>query len=364
MHANKAYWPHVGGVETVVRDLADGSADRGHDVLVVSADGPGPARVGEVEVRRARSITTARSVPLAPGYPALLLRQRADVLHVHVPSILPELTASTLRRVRRRRFDRLVVSWHSDVVRQRRLLALVAPVLRGVLAEADVVLAATPHHVATSPWLGSVEDKVRIVPYGVDPARYRADDAVAARASAIRRKHGSPLVLFVGRLVYYKGVERLLETAAALPDARFVVVGEGPLAPAVLGSAAARQGRLVLLPPVSMAEKVALMHACDVFVLPSTEPSEAFGIVQLEAMACGRPVVTFDLPTGVTWVNQHLVTGLVAPMADAGGLTDALRRILGDDPLRARLAAGALERATTALRLDQQVDGTLQAYTA
>jgi len=364
VHANKAYWPHLGGVETVVRDLAEGALQRGHQVIAVAADGRGPAWVRGVQVRRSRSLGTLRSVPVSPTYPAVLLAQHGDVLHVHVPSILPEFTASTLSWIRRRRFDRLVVSWHSDVVRQRRMLRIVAPVLRGVLAEADVVLVATPHHLATSPWLQAVEEKVTVVPYGLDPARYAESAEVEARAAQIRHEHGSPLVLFMGRLVYYKGVARLLATAAALPEARFIVVGEGPLEAMVLASEAARQGRLALIPPVAAAEKVALLHACDVFVLPSTEPSEAFGIVQVEAMACGKPVVTFDLPTGVTWVNQHMVTGLVAPLAEQDGLTDALGRILSDSALRARLGEGALHRASHDLRLDQQILGTLHAYEA
>jgi len=364
VHANKAYWPHLGGVETVVRDLAEGALHHGHQVIAVSADGPGPGRVGGIEVKRSRSLGTLRSVPVSPTYPAVLLGQHGDVLHVHVPSVLPELTASTLGWIRRKRFGRLVVSWHSDVVRQRRMLRLVAPVLRGVLAEADVVLVATPHHLAVSPWLQAVEEKVTVVPFGVDPARYACTVEVAARAAQIRQEHGSPLVVFMGRLVYYKGIGRLLETAAALGDAHFIVVGDGPLKEMVLASAAARQGRLVLVPPVSSAEKVALLHACDVFVLPSTEPSEAFGIVQVEAMACGKPVITFDLPTGVTWVNQHLVTGLVAPLAEPEGLTAALQLILTDGALRSRLAAGALHRASHDLRLDQQIGATLHSYEA
>jgi len=364
VHANKAYWPHLGGVETVVRDLAEGAVERGHQVIAVTADGPGPGLVGPVVVKRSRSFGTARSVPLAPSYPGLLLAQRGDVLHLHVPSILPEITVTGLRWARRRRFERLVVSWHADVVRQRRLLRGVAPVLRGVLDEADVVLVATPNHTSSSPWLRPVEGKVRVVPFGVDPARYASDAIVAARAAAIRERHGTPLVLFMGRLVYYKGVDRLLEAAASVGDARFIVVGEGPLRSLVLDSAAAREGRLVVMPPVPTAEKVALLHACDVLMLPSTEASEAFGIVQVEAMACGTPVITFDLPTGVTWVNQHLVTGLVAPLADPAGLTAALEQMLGDGALRARLAGGARERAATVFRLDQQIDATLDAYTA
>ncbi|MEJ7765682.1 MAG: glycosyltransferase [Acidimicrobiales bacterium] len=362
VHANKAYWPHVGGVETVVRDLAEGALDRGHDVTVVTADGPGPDRLDGVEVLRARIRGRIRSVPMAPGFPRLLLSQRGDVLHVHEPSVLPEAVLALAGRQVRRRFDRIALSWHSDIVRQSLLVRGFGPLLRRALEMVDVVLVASPNHLTSSAWLAPVEHKTIVVPFGVALERYALTDEVRTRCERFRAELGTPLVLFLGRLVYYKGVDRLVAVADELPDARFALVGTGPLESLARRSRAAAEGRLRVLAPVDEVDKVALLHACDVFVLPSTLPSEAYGIVQVEAMACGKPVVTYDLPTGVTWVNRHAETGLVASLAEKGSLARSLQRLLDDTDLAVRLGAGGRRRVETALTLDEQVGSTLAAY--
>ena len=362
VHANKSYWPHLGGIETVVRDLAEGAAARGHEVSVICTGQPRQTWVGPVLVERARSLLTVKKVPLAPTFPVHLLRHRADVLHVHAPSILPEACVAVLASALKRRYGRLVLSWHSDVVRQQFLLPAIAPLLRRALELADVVLVATPNHIPTSGFLPAVAEKVVVIPFGVDPGRYLLTPPREAAAAALRAKYGPNLTLFLGRLVYYKGVNRLLDAAADLPDANFLLVGRGPLYDQAVESQAARQGRLHVLDPVDHDTKVALLHACDVFVLPSTANSEAYGIVQLEAMACGKPVVTFDLPTGVTWLNQDGRTGLVAKQAEPGSLAEALERLLGDRDLRHRLGGFAQRRATAELDLATQVERTLASY--
>lgn len=345
-----------------MRDLAEGAIRRGHDVRVVTADGPGPELVDAVPVLRARSYGRARSVFVAPAFPRLLLRQRGDVLHVHEPSVLPEAVVALARRPLRRRFDRIVLSWHADIVRQSLLVKGFAPVLRRALDAADVVLVASPHHLTSSTWLEPVREKVRVVPFGVDPARYALTGEVRARSEQLRDELGTPLVLFLGRLVYYKGVERLLAAADHLPAACFALVGTGPLQGAARASRAAAEGRLHVLAPVDEREKVALLHACDVFVLPSTLPSEAYGIVQVEAMACGKPVVTYDLPTGVTWVNRDGATGLVAPLSEPCSLGAAIERLLSEPALASTLGATARRRVEAELTLVGQVSDTLAAY--
>ena len=346
----------------MVGDLARGASARGHDVRVVSADGPGPPLVDGVQVLRARRYGLARSVPMAPGFPRLLLGQRGDVLHVHEPSVLPEALLALAGRPVRRRFERIALSWHSDVVRQSLLVKGFGPILRRALDAADVVLVGSPNHLTSSVWLAPVEHKTRVVPFGVDLDRYALTDDVRSRRDQLRAELGAPMVLFLGRLVYYKGVDRLIAAADDLRDAHFVLVGTGPLEDLAQGSRAAAEGRLRVLPPVDEREKVALLHACDVFVLPSTLPSEAYGIVQVEAMACGKAVVTYDLPTGVTWVNRDGETGLVARLAEPGSLGRSIERLLADPELASRLGAAARRRVEEELTLDQQVSQTLAAY--
>ena len=191
--------------------------------------------------------------------------------------------------------------------------------------------------------LQDFRDKCVVIPFGVDTPRLLATDEVRARAAALRARHQTPLVLFVGRLVPYKGIDVLLRALTGI-DATTLLVGDGPLR-TMLETQARELGlsRVCFLGEVSDAELTALYHAADLFVLPSVTRAEAFGVVQLEAMACGVPVVSTNLPSGVPWVNQHNKTGLVVPPGDADGLRQALHALL-TDRLR-REAVGRYARA-------------------
>lgn len=361
VHASKAYWPHLGGIETVVRDLAEGMAHRGHRVTVMTAGPSSTCEVGHVLVNRHRAFGRVGGAPVAPGLLAAIARSSADVLHVHEPSGLPEIGLVLHARVRRMDGVR-VLSWHSDLVRQRALARIFAPALAAAVDAADAVLVATPAHLNGSKILERAREKVRIVPFGVHVARYALTEEVATRAAEIRAELGGPIVLFIGRLVYYKGLDRLVAAADTLGDAQFVVIGAGPLEELVRSSAAFRKGRLTLRGPVPEHEKVAFLHACDVFVLPSTAVTEAYGIVQVEAMACGKPVVTFDLPTGVTWVNRDRETGLVARLSEPDSLVSAISALLRDSSWARELGAAGLARVRQDLDVALQVERTLEIY--
>jgi rhamnosyl/mannosyltransferase len=221
----------------------------------------------------------------------------------------------------------------------------------------------SPMQVQTSPSLGAVADRCRVVPLGIDPARFELDAAGQERARAARRRFGDPLVLFVGRLVYYKGLEYLV-TAMRDVNANLLIVGSGPLRGALerqvqrLGLTA----RVHFVDVASDADVVTYLHACDAFVLPSVHNSEAFGLVQVEAMACGKPVVNTALPTGVPFVSVDGMTGLTVPPRDAPALAAAIGRLLEDRALRERLGAGARARVDAEFTLRRMLDRVLDVY--
>jgi rhamnosyl/mannosyltransferase len=193
-----------------------------------------------------------------------------------------------------------------------------------------------------------VSKRIEVIPFGIPVEQFVEAEAAARRhAEEIRARYDTPLVLFIGRLVYYKGVEVLLRAMAACPGT-LLLIGEGPEESAlrVLSRRLEIEHRVKFLGHVSADELTRHFYAADVFVLPSTHRTEAFGVVQLEAMACGVPVVSTDLPTGVPWVNQHGITGLVVPPNDGEALADALRTLLGDPALRHRLGQAGRRRAT------------------
>jgi len=300
---------------------------------VAAVSGPGRTDVVDgVQVRRARSFGVFLSQPVAPGFPAIVRRTAADILHLHHPNPLGDLAA--LADARRP----LVVTQHSDVVRQRLLWPLYGPLVRRVFAGARFVAIGSEQLLRTSRELQGFEKKARVIPFGIDPTRLDATPAVVERAAALRSTWGGgPVVLTVGRMVGYKGFDVLLRAARGL-RATVVLVGTGPLEAGLRASAPPNvrfTGR------ISEEELVACYHAADVFCLPSVTIAEAFGIVLLEAMACGLPLVTTALPTGVSAVNRDGVTGLIVPPRDAGALRDALATSVADDQRRAEMGAAA-----------------------
>ncbi|PKQ29205.1 MAG: hypothetical protein CVT60_06580 [Actinobacteria bacterium HGW-Actinobacteria-10] len=227
----------------------------------------------------------------------------------------------------------------------------------------DLIIASSPNLVEHSPVLSTRAEKCRVVPFGIDVARFDATPRTLERATALRAFHSRPVVLFVGRLVYYKGVDVLLKAAEHV-DVDVVLIGAGPLE-APLREWVAAHGmaeRVKFLPPQPDAELVAWYRAADIFCLPSVARSEAFGLVQIEAQASGTPVISTDLTTGVPFANLDGVTGLTVPVGDVPALQDALARLVADDDLRSRLAAGALERSRRDFTLARMVDQTIDIY--
>jgi glycosyltransferase involved in cell wall biosynthesis len=342
LHIYKDYYPVVGGIENHLRQLAEAQAGGGHEVTVLAT---GPAwrsrvkQLGGVRVIFAGRLATLASTPLSLALPLALLRQRPDIAHLHFPYPVGDLAQALFGRARR-----TVITYHSDIVRQKGLLRLYAPLLRRTLARADGLIATSPRYVETSPFLAPLAAQCTLIPYGIQAGRFEADHA--DEAAAIRARYGERLVLFVGQLRYYKGVEFLIQAMPQVNGRALLAGGESTWRQAELEQLAARLGvadRVVFLGQQERALP-ALYQACDVFTLPSIERSEAFGIVQLEAMAAGRPVVSCDVGTGVAWVNQDGITGLVVPPRDPDRLAAALNRLLDDPPLRARLGAAGQAR--------------------
>lgn len=353
VHVFKDYYPPTtGGIEQHMALLCSGLAP--HADVSVLVPSRSRRRVAEyvdgVRVIRVPEFGRYAAVPLCPTMPAELGRLEPDIVHLHFPNPMGDV--SYLLRGRR---AALVVSYHADVIRQRALLPLYRPVLDALFARADRVIAGAPEYIASSALLTRHRAKCVVIPYGVRTAAFALRDGEAREVERVRAHYGAPLVLFVGVLRPYKGVDVLLDAMGGVP-ARALIVGHGPKREA-LESRARRLGlenRVAFLGEVPPARLRILLHACDAFVLPSIDRREAFGIAQLEAMACGRPVVASDLPTGIRLVNRHEETGLLVPPADPAALRGALNRLLGDPSLAARLGRAAqaqVERDFTAERM-------------
>lgn len=365
LYLYKDYYPVLGGIENHIRVLAEGLHGRGvqtHVLVTNTANRTVQETLGGVPVvKTARQINVSSAPVSLPFFSSLhRLEGGMDIAHAHMP--YPPGEVAHLLAGRARRF---VVTYHSDIVRQRVLGALYRPFLWQVLRQARLIAAASPVYIQDSPFLRHYAAKCRVIHYGMDLARFDATPAVAAEAAAWRARYGKrPLLLFVGRLRHYKGVNVLIEAMGQLPDATALIVGVGPFAAAWQQQvgAAGLHDRVHFLGEQPDAALAALYHAADIFVLPSTNRAETFGLVQVEAMASGRPVICTELGTGTSYVNQHGVTGLVVPPNDPAALAAAARQLLADPQLRASMGEAGRQRAQQAFSIDAMLDRMLEFY--
>jgi len=364
LQLGKYYYPYMGGIESHLQVLSDELNPRVDLEVLVAHTKPGTVRerVHGVSVTRCGSWHRYNSVEVTPSMVFELSRRSYDVIHVHLPH--PVGAAAYLASKKPDR-HRLVVTYHSDVVRQRFLLRLYAPLVQRLLERADVVIATSPQLREGSEALAPFKGKCRVVPYGLDLGVFSSTPEREQAAAQLRARFGGRrIALGVGRLIYYKGFEQAIQALTRLPDVQLVLIGDGPLR-GMLEDAARQHGVAdrVSFEGELMNEAITPYYlASDVFLLPSTAPSEAFGIVQIEAMACGIPVVNTSLPSGVPYVSRHEQTGLTVPPSDPEALARAVRRLLDDEPLRRRLGERGRERAQTNFSKQALLTQILAAY--
>ena len=356
LELGKFYLPHKGGIETLLRAWSEGFVRRGAEVDCVVANDCARTThelLNGVRIHRLATYGTVLSTSVCPAYLAATRRHAADLWHVQFPNPLADIASIAGDRA-----TPLVLSYHSDVVRQAGLLRFYRPVLNALLRRATRIVVSTPQHLEYSPWLAPYRAKCEVIPFGINLAALTLTPERERRVTEFRREAGGrPIVLNVGRLVGYKGQRFLIEALREL-DAVAWIVGTGPLE-TELRRLAAELGvadRVKFWGGVSDADLPALLHACDVFALPSITAAEAFGIVQVEAMACGKPVVSCALQSGVKFVNQDGVTGLLVTPADSAALAAGIRSLLGDATLCQRLGAAGRARAEREFAEEVMVD--------
>lgn len=358
---------NIGGVEKVVVSYAEGLVNRGHKVRVLAGQArrEGSQRYGlnGVDVTLTHSFGTLSSTPLSPRF--FLDWKRAcdwaDIVHLHEPFPLSTLAAVTMTPK-----APIVVSWHADIVRQKVLgRYLVRPLQKQLCQKADLILPTSMRLAQHSDVLSEFLERCRSLPIGIPLDRFEPSTSLNRDAEAVRARFGGRFGLTVGRLVYYKGLTVLLEALAKSPDVTFVIAGEGPqeLELRTQVQALGLSDRVHVTGKfIPEAELAAWYNACDFFVMASTHNAEGFGIVQVEAMACGRPVVNTDLPTGVPEVSLDGETGFTAKAGDADSLANAISR-LWNDPVQCKaLGESAKKRAHSEFTESRMLGRLEEAY--
>ena len=355
-------------METHLQTLARAQAELGVEVRVVcvnheKASGTVEEWDGPVRVTRVARRMSLSGLDVCPGLMSVLwglAREAPDLLHLHTPN--PTMLLPLVLWARK---IPLVVTHHSDIVRQRLLRRLHDPFERLVYGRAAAVLATSPTYIEGSTVLQRYAAKVHTLPHGLDLQPFLEPTTAAQRAAVeLRAKHGGPLWLCVGRLIYYKGLDTALKALASAPG-KLLVIGEGPLEKS-LREQAQRIGvtdRVVWYGRAGADELVGAYHAATALWFPSDARSESFGLVQVEAMACGCPVINTAIPaSGVAWVSRHEETGLTVPVGDAPALAAAARRLVEEPGLRDRLGMEARERAQVEFAHKTMAERSLDLY--
>ena len=356
VHVGKYYPPYRGGMETHLQGLSDelnGMVDL--KVIVANAGRRTVEEVVEgVAVTRVGKLFDFKSAPICPDLVRKIRAVKADIIHIHWPN-----PTAVLAYLASGHQGRLVFTYHSDIVRQKTLAAAFTPILRYALSKAAAIIVSSPNYIDSSEILSEHRSKCRVIPFGVSVEHFNQYDQKKVRR--IRERYGPRIVLGVGRMVYYKGFEHLVRAMARV-NAHLLIIGQGPL----------REHLRQLAMELKVSDRVTFLsevddvrpyyHASDVFVLSSVMRSEAFGIVQLEAMACGKPIINTQLDSGVTFVSPHGVSGLTVPPADSVALGNAINQLLHQPHRHAELGERARSRVKQKFTVERMVQSTFELY--
>lgn len=351
------FYPIIGGVEKVMYDIVESMSERVDmccDMLCASKN-----RHGEIiRINHAKIVCTptwmkAFATMISPRMIIRLCQIKSDydIIQIHHPDPMAAF-ALWLSNYK----GKIILHWHADVLKQKLALFFYKPLQNWLIKRADVIVGTTPKYLEASPFLQDKSLKKICIPIGIDPVRYDRE-----KVKLLRNKYeGKKLIFSLGRLVEYKGYEYLVDAARYLPDDYLVLIGgSGPLKESLDNRIVQNslQEKVQLLGRVSDEDLPTYYAACDVYVMSSIWKTEAFGIVQIEAMSCGKPVVATKISgSGVDWVNEDGVSGINVKPMDGKAIADAVMQILSDEKKYAKFSKGAKERYEKLFRKETMIN--------
>ncbi|WP_342146816.1 glycosyltransferase [Rickettsiella endosymbiont of Aleochara curtula] len=351
LHLGKFSNEQVGGIETVVDTLLTRlSLDFKLFNLVASSSFKNKIveQAGYIEYNAALAGMLART-PFCPSMPyqirKLYQRYQFSIVHLHLPNPMAHLASETLPDSVKR-----IISWHSDVIRQKNLLKIYQPFVNRLLKQASALIVSTPYLAEKSIQIKIARDRkiIHTIPYGVD-FDYFLINKYQEKMDQIKQQYSHRFLVFaLGRHVYYKGFCYLIEAMQHLPkNITLLLGGEGALTRKLKQQVKTLQleHQVYFLGEIAKQNLPAYYHACDLFCLPSIDQSEAFGIAQLEAMACAKPVICCDVTHAASNVNQDAVTGFVVSPRSPRALANAIYTLYQEPVLRRSLGRSAYHYA-------------------
>lgn len=360
MHVCKVYLPVRGGVQKVVSQIVDQLPGFVHTVLTTRENNAIERENLEgVTISRSRSFGEIASLPVAPSLVLkfISLYKKTDLIAVHYPFPLAELALVFCWQRKP-----LVVHWHSNVVAQKYLRWLVAPLTFFMLRRATTIIATSSNMVHNSTWLKRFEHKVKLIPYGIPsaiPARVSAGDS----DQAMRVTTAEPYFCLIGRHVSYKGFDIAIQ-ALAHCSARIVIIGDGPLVDRhqLMVGQYQLNDRVQFIQQLDDAKLADILHTSVALVLSSNSHNEAFALVQLEAMRQGKAIINTDLKSSVPWVARHQQEAITVPPNEPKELAKAMTRLLDEPALANRLGKAGRARFLSHFSAETFSQRTNQAY--
>lgn len=363
LHISKYYFPYIGGIETTCKQLVEEMPQ--HDTAVVCFNEGRKNVVDMVNGHRVYRVGTWVNISrqaLSPSYYKVLKRAinefRPDIIHFHWANPFPAavLLAVIPKDVK------LVIHWHMDIIKQKRIYPFVKPVETALLRKADMIVVTSPQYRDGSLPLQPFKGKVRILASAINENDIILRQGDEEQIQRLKEKyHDSPIVFFVGRHIQYKGLPYLLEAEKHVREnCVFVIAGSGPLTEKL--KAECKSARVHFVGRLSDDELRWYHYAASVFVFPSITKNEAFGLALAEAMYCGTPAVTFTIDgSGVNWVSIDGETGIEVPNKDIEAYAGAIDKLLSDEKLRNQYAANGKERVKK-MFIDEIMAKTMESY--
>lgn len=365
LHISKYYYPYIGGVENICKYLVDNMKQDNY-IAVVCFNEQKDDRVDTVDgvkvYRIGTKIMVARQALSFSYFPVLrkaVSEFKPDVIHFHWANPYPAFVLLTMIP----KDVKLVVHWHMDIIKQRKIYPLIKPVETRLLKRASLVLVTSPNYRDGSMPLQPFKDKVRVVPNAIDEKNLILRNGDKERIAEIRKLYGDKdIVLFVGRHIQYKGLPHLIEAEKSVKsDCVFVIAGKGPLTDGL--KATCHSPRVHFVGKIPDDDLRCYLYAAKVFAFPSITKNEAFGVALAEAMFCHTPAVTFTIPgSGVNWVSINNETCLEVPNGDDKAYAAAIDRLLQDDALRERLADAGVQRVKENFLIHNMVEACQKVY--